>query len=394
MTTSSCPFSPKQLRQLVLQQQGLLKPFSGKDKVLSAVEQLGYVQIDSIYVVERAHHHVLYNRVKQYQPALLTKAVAKQQLFEYWSHAAAFLPLDDFRFSLQRKMPLRQGQSHWFQPEQQLMQHVLQRIRDEGPLLSGAFAEQKPQQGGWWNWQPAKQALEQLFMQGHLAVVRQDNFQKRYHLTEQLYPSSSEVSEPSAEEFADHLINRTLQSQAVATVGQMCYLRKNIKAVVQQRLKQRLAQAELGCFSLAGQLYYYATSLQVEQKVPNKVWLLSPFDNLVIQRDRLKQLFNFDYQIEVYVPAAKRKVGYYSLPILYRDQFIGQVDVKADRQTKTLLLQHLLLLPEARLTDALQQALQKAVWDYAQFNQCQQVRLVRAEPAVRDWLQKTLITAV
>jgi uncharacterized protein YcaQ len=119
--------------------------------------------------------------------------------------------------------------------------------------------------------------------------------------------------------------------------------------------------------------------------VPNKVWLLSPFDNLVIQRDRLKQLFNFDYQIEVYVPAAKRQIGYYSLPILYKDQFIGQVDVKADRASKTLLLQHLVLDEQVKLTDALKAALTKAVLDYAAFNSCQSWTLVKTSGRIRDW---------
>ncbi|WP_337879147.1 crosslink repair DNA glycosylase YcaQ family protein [Rheinheimera sp.] len=386
MKQQSSPFSPTQLRQLVLQQQGLLKPQQGQGAVARVVRQLGYVQVDSINVVERAHHHVLFNRVRRYQPDLLQQAVAQQQLFEYWAHAAAFLPMEDFRFSLQRKLPLRAGETHWFSPEQPLMQQVLEQIRQQGPLPGRFFTEAGSNQGGWWNWQPAKQALEQLFMQGHLSVLRQGNFQKLYELTERLYPQCTELTAPSAAEFARHLIERTLQSQAVATVGQICYLRKNCKTQVQQQLFSAVQEGRLCSFAKDGQVYFYSPQLALTDKVPDKVWLLSPFDNLVIQRERLRQLFGFDYQMEVYVPAAQRKVGYYSLPVLYRDRFVGQVDVKAERKEGLLLLQHLQLEPGTRLTEGFRQALLKALKQYADFNQCQRIELRRAAPEVQDWL--------
>ncbi len=163
---------------------------------------------------------------------------------------------------------------------------------------------------------------------------------------------------------------------------------------LKQQLKQQLEQGRLQTFLLDGKIYYYRPQLaltnKLPNKVPNKVWLLSPFDNLVIQRDRLKQLFNFDYQIEVYVPAAKRQIGYYSLPILYKDQFIGQVDVKADRASNTLLLQHLVLDEQVRLTDALKAALTKAVVDYASFNGCDSWQLIKANSDIRQWLLERL----
>nr|WP_286049879.1 crosslink repair DNA glycosylase YcaQ family protein [Rheinheimera sp. KL1] len=195
---------------------------------------------------------------------------------------------------------------------------------------------------------------------------------------------------PTEAEFADYLIERCLQSQALATVQHIGYLRKNMQLALKQQLKQQLEQGRLQTFLLDGKIYYYRPQLaltnKLPNKVPNKVWLLSPFDNLVIQRDRLKQLFNFDYQIEVYVPAAKRQIGYYSLPILYKDQFIGQVDVKADRASNTLLLQHLVLDEQVRLTDALKVALTKAVVDYACFNGCESWQLIKASAKARDWL--------
>ncbi|EGM79514.1 hypothetical protein Rhein_0398 [Rheinheimera sp. A13L] len=391
--TASCPFSPKELRQLVLQHQGLLKPASGKEALAEVLKQLSYVQLDSIYVVERAHHHVLYNRVKNYQPKLLEQALEQKQSFEYWSHAAAFLPAEDYRFSLQRKLLLQNGNNHWFNPEQQLMNEVLDRIEAEGPLKASDFASKNgnagKKNGAWWDWQPAKQALEQLFMQGKLMVARRDKFQKVYDLAERVWPDHHEHIPPSEAEFADYLIERCLQSQAVATVQQIGYLRKNMQLALKQQLNQQLAQGRLQTFLLDGKTYYHRPQLaltnNLPSKLPNKVWLLSPFDNLVIQRDRLKQLFNFDYQIEVYVPAAKRQIGYYSLPMLYKDLFIGQVDVKADRASKTLLLQHLVLDEQVKLTDALKAALTKAVLDYAAFNGCESWQLVKTSARTRDW---------
>src|SRR3990167_734595 len=186
--TLSCPFSPKELRQLVLQHQGLLKPASGKAAVAEVLKQISYVQLDSIYVVERAHHHVLYNRVKNYQPKLLDKTLEQKQSFEYWSHAAAFLSAEDYRFSLQRKLLLQNGNNHWFNPEQQLMNEVLARIAAEGPLKASDFVNSGQKNGAWWDWQPAKQALEQLFMQGKLMVAKRDKFQKVYDLAERVWP--------------------------------------------------------------------------------------------------------------------------------------------------------------------------------------------------------------
>lgn len=384
-----CPFSPKELRQWLLQQQGLLKPAQGKSAVAEVLQQISYVQLDSIYVVERAHHHVLYNRVKNYQPSMLDKALEQKQSFEYWSHAAAFLPAEDYRFSLQRKLLLQNGNNHWFNPEQQLMNEVLARVAAEGPLKASDFISQGKKNGVWWDWQPAKQALEQLFMQGKLMVARRDKFQKVYDLAERVWPDHGAQVPPTEAEFADYLIDSCLRSQAVATVQQIGYLRKNMQAVLKSQLQQQLEQGRLQSFMLDGKVWYYRPQLvltdKLAAKVPNKVWLLSPFDNLVIQRDRLKQLFNFDYLIEVYLPAAKRQIGYYSLPVLYKDQFIGQVDVKADRASKTLLLQHLVLDEQIKLTDALKVALTKAVVGYARFNSCESWQLVKTSARTRDW---------
>ncbi len=375
------PYSSQEWLQLTLQQQGLLIAASS---VSEAVAQLSYVQIDSINVVERAHHHVLYNRIADYQTSLLDTAMANQEIFEYWSHAAAYLPIADYRFSLWQKNALKQGGKHWFEPEHKVMREVKAKIIAEGPLKASHFANTSTAANtGWWDWKPAKRALEQLFMQGELMVAHRDKFQKVYDLTERVLPANVNCEIPDDTEFARHLIYRYLTAHGFGTVKQIIYLRKNIKSILVKTLNEMCLAGELARFTESDQAYFYLPNLKPITSIPDRVWLLNPFDNLVIQRQRLKQLFDFNYQIEVYVPAIKRQFGYYSLPILWRDRFIGRVDVKADRKAGILLLQKLTI--EEGIFDTRSKrsdleefiaAFRYAVDEYAMFNNCDEWELV------------------
>ncbi|AQS35238.1 hypothetical protein Sps_00013 [Shewanella psychrophila] len=389
------PYSAQEWLQLNLQQQGLLKSASS---VSEAIERLSYVQIDSINVVERAHHHVLHNRIPEYQASQLDLAMTNKEIFEYWSHAAAYLPMSDYRYSLYHKTHLKQGGKHWFEPEHKVMREVKAKITAEGPLKASHFASTSTGTStGWWDWKPAKRALEQLFMQGELMVAHRDKFQKVYDLTERVLPSNVDNQLPDETEFARYLIHRYLSAHGFGTIQQIFYLRKNIKAILVKTLNEMCLAGELARFSESGQEYFYFAEQQPLTPVPNRVWLLNPFDNLVIQRQRLKHWFGFDYQIEVYVPAAKRRYGYYSLPILWRDRFVGRVDVKAERKQGLLLLQQLTIEEQAFSSNSkcstgsssssrayeseLEQfvaALALAINEYARFNNCQQWKLVKS----------------
>ena len=389
------PYSAQEWLQLNLQQQGLLKPAIS---VSEAIEQLSYVQIDSINVVERAHHHVLHNRIPEYQVSQLDLAMANKEIFEYWSHAAAYLPISDYRYSLYHKTHLKQGGKHWFEPEHKVMREVKAKITAEGPLKASHFANTSTSVStGWWDWKPAKRALEQLFMQGELMVAHRDKFQKVYDLTERVLPSHIDNQLPDETEFARYLIYRYLNAHGFGTIQQIFYLRKNIKPILVKTLNEMCLAGELARFNESGQEYFYFAELQPLTPVPNRVWLLNPFDNLVIQRQRLKHWFGFDYQIEVYVPAAKRRYGYYSLPILWRDRFVGRVDVKAERKQGLLLLQQLTIEEQAFSSNSkcsigsstcskaceseLEEfvaALELAIDEYARFNNCQEWKLVKS----------------
>src|SRR3954447_1140087 len=181
------------LRRIALDAQGLLRaaPFGrGVDATHRALEQIGYVQIDTISIVERAHHHTLWNRVPNYRPSHLDKLVSERRAFEYWFHAAAYLPMRDYRFALPRMHALKNGERHWFaNRDLKLMKAILDRVRAEGPMMARDFETPKGRAQGWWNWKPAKRALEQLYMQGDLMISGREGFQKIYDLPERVLPS-------------------------------------------------------------------------------------------------------------------------------------------------------------------------------------------------------------
>ncbi|MCE9688070.1 winged helix DNA-binding domain-containing protein [Shewanella sp. AS16] len=367
------PYSPAELQQLALQQQLLCQDATDP---LAVVRHLGYVQIDSINVVERAHHHVMFSRMPKYQPQMLANLMADKQVFEYWSHAAAFLPMEAFRFSLFRKQQLQQGDKHWFEPDHQAMRDVMARISAEGPLKASDFNHKGAQTSGWWDWKPAKKALEQLFMQGQLMVVRRDKFQKVFDLAERVLPSTTDTRTPTSAEFARHLIEGFLQANGFGSLAQICYQRKGIRAAVKTELQHMCEAGAIREFSLGQQSYYVDLRLSLQQQIPDNVSLLNPFDNLLIQRQRLAQCFGFDFQVEFYLPAEKRRYGYYALPILWRDQFVGRLDVKADRQQRLLQLPRLSLNEDFIPDEAFIGALQRAIGGYAGFNNCDSWQLL------------------
>ncbi|MEW7863998.1 winged helix-turn-helix domain-containing protein [Aeromonas diversa] len=371
------PFSPLEWRRINLARQGLL---TAPGDLLTTVRRLGYVQIDSINVVERAHHHVLHSRLPGYQPGQLDTALARGELFEYWSHAAAYLPMEDYRFSLPRKLALRDGQRHWFERESAVMDQVLGRIREQGPCKASDF-EHAGHKGGWWEWKPAKKALEQLFMEGTLMVVRREKFQKVFDLTERVLPAGIDTRPPDDEAFARHLAERYLAAHGYGSLKQMGYLRRNVQAPLKAALAAMEEEGRLESFCAGRERYWFESDLCAPIEVPNRVWLLNPFDNLLIQRERLRHWFEFDYQLEVYLPEPKRRFGYYTLAVLWGEHFIGRLDVKAERASGKLLLRNLVLEPAAyqedgRLHDFLP-ALEQALADYAAFNGCQRWKLER-----------------
>jgi len=367
------------LRRINLDRQGLLKvnPFGrGKNATLRAIEQLGYVQIDTISVVARAHHHVLWSRIANYRPAFLDHLVRERKLFEYWSHAAAWLPMSDYRFALPR-MRKQNGERDWFADcDQKLKREILKRIEIEGPIRARDFADPQHRSGGWWEWKPAKRVLEQLFMQGELMVSAREGFQKIYDLPERVLPEWVDTSPPDTSEFAAHLVDTSLRAHGFATLVSMTYLRKGqaLRAAVRRQLETRVESEELTCIDPGNGTQVYIDPELLDSRAPHsnrQLRILSPFDNVIIQRQRGREVFDFDYQIECYLPGPKREYGYFCLPLLYRDRFVGRIDCKAHRASRRLEIKTLHI--ENRVDDAFPECFDQALSSFAAFNGCDQV---------------------
>ena len=318
-----------QARKLVLLSQRL--PPTGRTgtaaaATLSAIEHLGYVQIDTISVIQRAHHHTLWNRNPRYAGSQLDQLVGEKAVFEYWAHAAAYLPMRDYRYSLPRKQAMASGSlDHWYARDERLMKSVLERIRIEGPLMARDF-EHSGKPAGEWRSKPAKRALENLFMQGELMAPGRVNFHKVYDLTERVLPAGINTTLPSTQEYGRFLVTRYLKANGLAQVAEISYLLKGTKGLVTAAVKDMLYSGELIQIAVGARTYYaLPSSLELLERplARSKLKILSPFDNLVIQRKRIRDLFGFDYLLECYVREPDRKHGYFALPILWDGKLVA-----------------------------------------------------------------------
>lgn len=375
------------LRRLALSAQGLLhaQPFGrGLGGSLKAIKHLGYVQIDTISVVERAHNHVLYSRVPNFKSAMINQLLLNGDIFEYWSHAAALLPMSDFRFSLPYKRAIKNGQVHWYKkPDRKLMAELLARIRSEGPLRSRDLEMPVKRRTGWWDLKPTKKALEQLYMEGDLMVSSREGFQKTYDLTERVLPPHINTEEPSAEAFASHLVEQQLRCHGLVSLKGLTYLRKSIdlRKAVKALVDEELALGNLEQIRVSDGELFMIKAGDFEKTLPRlnqRLSILSPFDNSVIQRERLKRLFQFDYQIECYVPEAKRRFGYFSLPLLYRGEFVGRVDCKAHRKDSNLEIKSLHYENHNFDQGLLEAAFVDAMVEFCQFQGCESLSVSTA----------------
>ena len=391
-TTQS--LSLPEARKLVLNSQRVLAPErTGRaiDATLSAIRHLGYIQIDTISVIERAHHHTLWNRNPRYQHKQLDKLVEERKVFEYWSHAAAYLPIEDYRYCLPRMQAEIAGAGRWHSKDRKLMDHVLDRIRDEGPLRSKDFEDPNPGKKEMWEWKPAKQALEQLFIEGRIMAVRRDSFNKVYDLTENVLPSEIDVSTPTEKEFVRFLAESFLRAQGLGRQPEITHLRKGMQQIAREVIGEMLEAGELEQVAVKKDTWLMLPEALEELNRPlprSKAKILSPFDNLVIQRKRMQDLFGFDYQIECYLPESKRKFGYFTLPVLWQGKLVARMDCKAHRQQGVLEVRNLVREPGLRKLEQFAAALANELRAFAAFNQCDDIRIADVcTPELKTFLQ-------
>jgi uncharacterized protein YcaQ len=380
--------TPEEAKRLVLSAQmlGQKQVKDAKADALTTIEHLGYVQIDTLSVVTRAHHHTLWSRLPDcYAEAHLHELLAYDKtIFEYWSHAASYLPMRDFRFSLLVKEHYASGGSHWFEQDKRMNQFVLDRITAEGALQSKDFEGDKGRSGQpWYEWKSAKRALEQMFMEGRLMVSQRKGFQKVYDLSERVLPEGVNTAHPTPTEYGHYLVQTALRANGLCTESEIYYLRPRWKNTVRQVLQQGVEAGNIVEVAVEGyeKERFYALPDVVARALNNsssgnanpQLHLLSPFDNLVIQRKRLLRWFGFDYIIECYVPEPKRKFGYFVLPVLWGNTFIGRLDPKADRKAGKLYVKKWFAEAGAPPEKKWLPLLQSKLLDFARFNACDEV---------------------
>ncbi len=358
-----------QARALMLAAMGLLqappKPATKHD-VLTAIQNMGVLQIDTIHVVARSPYLVLWSRLGAYRQHWLDELLAEGRLFEYWAHEACFLPADMYPIYRRR---IQDGLSRswkysqeWLNEHEELVNEILGRIRADGPVRSSDFVRSDGQKGAWWNWKVEKQALEMLYTAGELMIARRHNFQRIYDLRERVRPDWDDAHAPPAGEARRALALKAVQALGITQPRWVADYFRAKKTETTPLVERLAAEGQLLPVQVEGwpqPAFIHPANLALAEQaaagalVPTYTTLLSPFDPLVWDRARALELFGFDYRIECYTPAPKRRYGYFTLPILRRGQLVGRLDPKAHRKEGVFEVKALHLEPGVCADEAL-----------------------------------------
>lgn len=388
------------VRGLMIAAQGLQQqPQSPATKkaVRSIIRQMHLLQIDTINVIARSPYLVLWSRLGDYKSRWLEDLLAEGALFEYWSHAACFLPIEEYPLYRHLHNSWLGGRARqWLDEHGMVVETVLNHVRTYGETRSSDFERTDGQKTNWFNWKEEKIALEYLFYAGELMVRKRHNFQRIYDLRERVFAAFDKVPDVSPAEAHDQFVLNTVHALGVTKAEWIADYFRLYKADVNAALKRLEKQSRLMTVEVEGWQapgYIHPDNRkQVEAaakgKIPHsKTTFLSPFDPLVWDRKRALELFNFDYKIEVYTPAPKRKYGYFSLPILYNNALIGRLDPKAYRKEGIFEVKALHLEPDVVVDDALVSELKSALQACAAWHKTPQV-IVRyaTEPGLAERL--------
>ena len=382
-TTAAVPsIPPAEAAALFLHAQGLLAPHGRRatPKALhAAIHGLGYVQLDSINVVARAHDLILRARFADYTPAKLARLTERDRsLFENWVHDAAVLPVEfapqwQHRFRhYDRQRRERMARRSGARSFGHLCGKVKRRIAAEGPLSSSAFEDPRGKSGGWWNWKPAKIALEYLWRTGALVVSHRTNFQKHYDLTERALPPLAEAKPVTRRAYVDWACREALERLGTGTYREIAaywdgLTAPEVRAWSTAALRRgdalavQLEDAAGGRPAQGLAIPDWRERLDRVPAAPAGVRILSPFDPVIRERDRLQRLFGFAYRFEAFVPQAKRQDGYYVTPLWRGTRPIGRLDPKFDRASGTLLVKGLRLEEDVKASRTLEREIDEAL---------------------------------
>jgi uncharacterized protein len=373
-----------QARKIILHAAGLCRRGQfgkGLEAAYKVIDHLGFVQVDTNYVVERAHHHAIATRVPGYKTEWLEELQADGRIYEFWTRDSGFMPMSEFRFSMAVHANFLAKWNALPQAEVNLMNRILDRIAREGPLGAKDFENDRTiKSSGWWDWRPSKVALEKLHLTGKLLTIRKKDFHKLYDLTNNIIPADIDKTMPGTEESTRHLIFRSLQALGIAYEKEIAWNGRHIKHSVKSTLKKLVDTGEVARVEidgLKGPLYMLPSYKNKKIALAGDAFILSPFDILNVFRHRLRDFFDFDYQVECFVPAAKRKYGYFSLPVLVGDIFVARMDAKADRKQKTLII-HKLHFERVKMSGPMTAKLCDAILLFARFNGCAKIIITKS----------------
>jgi len=324
-------------------------PFgNGAQATVSAVEHLGYVQIDTINVIERCHHHILWTRIPEYQRDHLRQAqTVDKAVFEYWTHALSYVPIKDFKFFLADMKQHKTSPRSWFDSvTKDDLRKVLTRIEEGGALSIRDIDDDTlvEKDHAWGSRKPSKRALQFAFYTGALTVSERSGMLKTYELMHRHFAWEKPLKAASEAQTTEYLLDRALRSQGLVSLDSICHLNAKRKLLVRRVIDARVRRKLLIPLAVdgAGKVEHWAapeTLAEMPQIAAQAVHILSPFDPLVIQRKRLRLFFDYEHRFEAYVPKEKRVFGYFGLPVLVDDEIVAVVDVKADREQRALRLQ-------------------------------------------------------
>ena len=347
---------------LFLERQHLTKPRAARlspARLVKFVTDAGGLQIDTINVLDRAHYLTVWSRFGPYSRATLDRMIyGRRLMFEYWAHAACFVPAGDLAAWRRAMLEYRvhhTGWQAWLRKNPKLVEATEAAIRERGPLANSDFKQKRPGGSGWWSWKPVTHALHYLWMSGRSLVHSRQHFQKRYDLPERLLPQFASTAPLSAAEFERWHMRRSLRAMGAASFADLhSYLTFPRTPATRRRavLAAMVRAGEVAEIQIEGERapwFALREDLPALERAARRragsppsrgTTLLSPFDSFLWHRERTRALFGFDYVIEVYVPGHKRVHGYYSLPILHEGRLIGRLDAKNHRTRKRLEVRH------------------------------------------------------
>jgi uncharacterized protein len=406
-------YSSETLRTLALHTQGLATKANPKkptaDDIYKVIETMGCLQLDTLQMVARSQYVAIWSRLGSYNPADLDALLSgdgqdknTRRIFEYWYHAACYIPLTEYWSIMPKMQEYRSQPSKWAMREfggeaemRAALDMVMNRIREEGGLRSSDFENPQREKSGWWDWKPAKSALEILYFQGHLMIADRPKFQKVYDLAERVLPDWVDTRERPYEESIEHILELTAKRfgvcQPIQLIDYYFFWKPNSTArpLIEKMLKDgRLVKVEgqLADGKMVDMVVHrdHLTTLQQaadKELRAERTTFLSPFDSVLYARERNREIWGFNHVIEAYTPRPKQIWGYFCLPILWRGQLIGRFDPKLERKTKTLRLKALHLEPNIKPTDKMVAEVAGAMRDFLKFHAAETLIIEKSNPS-------------